>query len=123
MIQLVASETSVVIALSAATTLGIAITTLIVVVAFYAVFGDGEEAARDVQRFVDLTEEARALLPGGPVLADPSGETSAAIARFRARKDEARRALWASRQESSVIGRTSIGAHPDGEFSTAAATH
>jgi hypothetical protein len=98
MTELVASETTVVIALSAASMLAIAITALIVGVAFFAVFDGGEEAACDVQRFVELTEEARSLLAGGPVLSDPDGETSAAIGRFRAKKEEARLALWKSRQ-------------------------
>jgi hypothetical protein len=97
MTELVASETTVVIALSAASALAIALTTLIVGVMFFAVF-DGEETVHDVQRFVELTEEARSLLPGGPLLHDPDGETSAAIGRFLAKKEEARRALWESRQ-------------------------
>jgi hypothetical protein len=49
-------------------------------------------------RFVEFTEGARSLLPGGPLLHDPDGETSAAIGRFLAKKEEARRALWESRQ-------------------------
>jgi hypothetical protein len=97
MTELVASETTVVIALSAASALAIALTTLIVGVMFFAVF-DGEETVHDVQRFVELTEEARSLLPGRPLLHDPDGETSAAIGRFLAKKEEARRVLWESRR-------------------------
>jgi hypothetical protein len=101
MIELAASETTVLIAVGAATALVFALGTLIVVAAVFAVFDGSEEAVRDVQRFVELTEEARSLLPRGPALADPNGEASAAIGRFLSKKEEARRALWGSRQTPS----------------------
>jgi hypothetical protein len=100
MIQLVATETTVVIVFTAVTALTLALTTLFVGWIFFAVFEGGEETVRDVQRFNELTDEARALLPSGLPLFDPEGaaETSAAIVRFQAKKDEARKALWQSRQ-------------------------
>jgi hypothetical protein len=101
MIELAASETTVLIAVGTATALVFALVTLIVIVAVFAVFDGSEEAVRDVQRFVELTEEARSLLPSGPALADPNGEASAAIGRFLSKKEEARRALWRSRQTPS----------------------
>jgi hypothetical protein len=94
MIQLVATETTVVIVFSAVTALALALTTLFVTWIFFAVFEGGEESVRDVQRFIELTDEARALLPSGL----PPAETSAAIVHFQAKKDEARKALWQSRQ-------------------------
>jgi hypothetical protein len=68
-------------------------------VVFYALFGGDEDDARDVQRFIELTEEARSLVPPGLPLLSSDPATTAAIARFQAKKDEARRALWASRPE------------------------
>jgi hypothetical protein len=96
MIELLASETTVVIVFTAVTAVTLALTTLFAGLIYVAVFGDGEDCVRDVQHFIELTDEARALLP----LLDPDGatETSAAIVRFQAKKDEARKALWQSRQ-------------------------
>jgi hypothetical protein len=100
MIEPIASETTLVIVFTAVTAATLALTTLFVGLIFFAVFDGGEDSVRDVQRFIELTEEARALLPNGLPLFDPDGmaETSAAIARFQAKKDEARKALWQSRQ-------------------------
>lgn len=66
--------------------------------------GDADDIA-DVQRFIELTEEARRLVPPGLPLFDAEKEatTAAAIVRFQAKKDEARQALWASR-----VGRTAV---------------
>ena len=64
-----------------------------------AVFdGDAGDVA-DVQRFIELTEEARSLVPPGLPLFDgeKAAATTAALVRFQEKKDEARRALWASR--------------------------
>ena len=64
-----------------------------------AVFdGDAGDVA-DVQRFIALTEEARSLVPPGLPLfdAEKAAATTAALVRFQEKKDEARRALWASR--------------------------
>jgi hypothetical protein len=57
-----------------------------------------EGAVHDVERFVELTERAREQVPGGLPLFDPArgAEATAAICRFQALKEEARRALWAS---------------------------
>jgi hypothetical protein len=101
MIELVATETSVVIVFSVVTAVTLALTTLFVGWIFFAVFAGSEENVRDAQRFIELTNEARAMLPSGLPLLDPEGaaETSAAIVRFQAKKDEARKALWQSRQE------------------------
>ncbi len=100
MVELVASDTTVLIVFSAVTALTLALTTLFVAWIFLAVFEGGEESVRNVQRFIELTDEARALLPSGLPLFDPDGaaETSAAIVHFQAKKDEARKALWQSRQ-------------------------
>jgi hypothetical protein len=74
-----------------------------------------------VQRFIELTDEARAMLPRGLPLFDPEGaaETSAAIVRFQAKKDEARKALWQSRQkpaeELASEGLLEVQPHPADE--------
>ena len=62
--------------------------------AFVVFEGDADDIA-DVQRFIELTEEARRLVPRDLPLFD--GAQAAAIVRFQANKNEARRALWASR--------------------------
>ena len=82
-----------------ATALLIAAGTWVLGVVFFAVFDGGEDDVADVQRFVALTEEARGLVPPGLPLfdADKAAATTEAIERFRAKKDEARLALWASR--------------------------
>src|SRR5262249_17214618 len=64
-----------------------------------AVFdGDAGDVA-DVQRFIALAEEAPSLVrPGIPLSdAEKAAATTAALVRFQEKKDEARRALWASR--------------------------
>src|SRR5262245_6183499 len=69
---------------------------------FFAVFDGDDDDIADVQRFIALTEEARSLVPPGLPLFDDekAAATTAAILRFQAKKDEARRALWASRAGS-----------------------
>jgi hypothetical protein len=51
-----------------------------------------------VQRFIDLTEQPRAVLRASPQLPlfedDAATATSEAISRMRALKDEARKQLW-----------------------------
>ena len=66
---------------------------------YFAVSDVGADDIADVQRFVELTEEARRLLPPGLPLfdRDKAVATTAAIVAFQAKKEEARRALWASR--------------------------
>jgi hypothetical protein len=63
-------------------------------VAFIVFDSDADDIA-DVQRFIELTEEARRSVPRDLPLFD--GEQAAAIVRFQAKKNDARRALWASR--------------------------
>ncbi len=118
MIQLVATETTVVIVFSAVTALTPVLTTLFVAWIFFAVFEGGEDSVSDVQRFIELTDEARALLPSGLSLFDPDGasESSAAIARFQAKKDEARKALWQSRQrQAEELASEDLQPHPSDE--------
>ena len=76
-----------------------AITTVALVAVFFTVFDGGPDDIADVQRFIELTEEARRLVPPGLPLLDreKGAATAAAIAEFQAKKAEARRALWASR--------------------------
>jgi hypothetical protein len=66
--------------------------------------GDAEDIA-DVQRFIALTEEARRLVPPGLPLFDgeKAASATAAIVRFQAKKDEARRSLWASRDRRRTM--------------------
>jgi hypothetical protein len=91
-----------------ATGLLAAISSLAVVAGYLAVI-EGSAVVADVQRFKDLTEEARLL--GSPSSApsqggDKAAAATAAIVRFQAKKDEARRALWASRdaQRAAALG-------------------
>jgi hypothetical protein len=97
-IQLVADESTVAVVFSVVTAVTVVLTTLVIGVVFFAVFDGGDDAVLDVERFVELTAEARSLLPSGYALSDPNGETSAALEQFLAKKEEARRALWGSRQ-------------------------
>jgi hypothetical protein len=64
-----------------------------------------EGAIEDVARFIELTERARAVVPPGLHLLDPSkgAETAAAVNRFISIKAEARRALWASSSRGERI--------------------
>ena len=66
---------------------------------WFAFLDVGADDIADVQRFIELTEEARGLVPRGLPLVDSrnAAATTAAIVRFQAKKEEARRALWASR--------------------------
>lgn len=96
MAQLLASDLGAVIAFTAAGAVVVAICALIVALIIDAI-GDGDVVG-DVQRFIELTADARACLPKGSILSDPQGETSAAIGRFLAKKEEAREALWRSRR-------------------------
>jgi hypothetical protein len=78
-----------------------AITMVALFALYFALFDRGAEDIEDVQRFIELTEEARCLLPPGlPLFED---DTAAAIIRFQAKKDEARRALWAPRDGRRTI--------------------
>jgi hypothetical protein len=66
---------------------------------YFAVFDGGADDSADVQRFIELTEEARRLVPAGLPLfdSDQAAATTAAIVRFQAKKEESRRALWGER--------------------------
>jgi hypothetical protein len=69
------------------------------VAAFFVAFEGNAGNIGEVQRFIELTDEARRLVPPGLPLLDGDKEatTTAGIVAFQAKKDEARRALWASR--------------------------
>src|SRR5262249_46638535 len=71
-----------------------------------AVFDGAADDVADVQRFIALTEEARSLVPAGLPLFDgeKAAATTAALVRFQAKKDEARRALWTSRNGRPQAG-------------------
>jgi hypothetical protein len=72
---------------------------------FFALFDGGADDAADVQRFVELTEDARRLVPPGLPLfdSDKAAATTAAIPRFQKKKEDARRALWASRDRRQAV--------------------
>jgi len=96
---LLAGQTALWLGLGLAAGLLFAIGVLTLFAAAFAVFdGDADDIA-DVQRFIELTEEARRLVPAGLPLFDSEKAAAAtdAIIHFQAKKDEARRALWASR--------------------------
>jgi hypothetical protein len=99
MIEVVAAEATVVILVSAITGIVLVLTTAAVIWMFFFVFGDYEGSVRDVQRFVELTEQARSLVPAGLPLLDQekAAATTEAIGRFAKQKEQARRALWESR--------------------------
>jgi hypothetical protein len=88
-IELAASETTIVLIAAAAGALAFALTTAIVVLVFFAAFEPEEGCVNDVQRFIELTEEARSLRANGSDASD--------IERFQAKKAEARKALSESR--------------------------
>lgn len=99
MIGLVVADVTVVIVVSAITGLAVLLAAAAVVWVFFAAFGDYEDNVRDVQRFIELTNEARSLLPAGLPLFDQEKAAAAtvAIGRFSAKKEEARRAIWQPR--------------------------
>jgi hypothetical protein len=119
MIDLVASEATVLIVFGAISGLALLLTTVAVVWVFYTAFDDYEGSVRDVQRFIKLTDEARSLVPNGLPLFDQerAAATTTAIGRFSARKDEARRALWQPRakREEATISATPARAQPSRE--------
>jgi hypothetical protein len=102
--RLLAGETALLLGLGLGTAFLIAIVVAGLGAVFSALFDGGEDDAADVQRFIDLTDEARSLVPPGlPLLDhDRAAATAAAIVRFQAKKDEARRPLWASRAARRV---------------------
>ena len=72
MIDLVASEATVLIVFGAISGLALLLTTVAVVWVFYTAFDDYEGSVRDVQRFIKLTDEARSQVPTGLPLFDLS---------------------------------------------------
>jgi hypothetical protein len=106
MAVLVSNELTVVTAFSAATAVVVAIAALLVALVVEAARG-GDDVAGDIQRFIELSEAAHGSLPDGPLLSDPHGETSAAIDRLLANREQARRALWGSRHADLLRPRAS----------------
>jgi hypothetical protein len=94
MIELAVSETTLLIIASAAGAFAFVLTTALVVLVFFVAFEPGEDCFNDVQRFVELTEEARSLLANGSDARD--------VARFQAKKEEARQALWESQRRRAA---------------------
>jgi hypothetical protein len=94
-----AAQTALWLALGLTTGLLFAVAVLALFTVYSALFDGGADNIADVQRFIELTEEARRLVPPGLPLFDSekAAATAAAIVRFQAKKDEARRALWATR--------------------------
>src|SRR4029450_3157752 len=92
MIEPLVAQANVVIVFSAITGLVLALITAGAIWVFFKVFDDYEGNVRDVQRFIELTNEARSLVPPGLPLLDPerAAATSEAIGRFQAKRDEAR---------------------------------
>jgi hypothetical protein len=85
--------------------------TLALLAVALAVFDGSADDVADVQRFIALTEEARSLVPAGLPLfdAEKAAATATALLRFQAKKDEARRALWTSRNGRPAIASTKPG--------------
>jgi hypothetical protein len=112
MIEPLVAQASVVIVFSAITGLVLALITAGAIWVFFKVFDDYEGNVRDVQRFIELTNEARSLVPPGLPLLDPErgAATSEAIGRFQAKKHEARQALWQarSRRDESATARDHV---------------
>jgi hypothetical protein len=101
--ELLVAQAGGVIVFSAITGLVFTLATAGAIWVFIRVFDDYEGNVRDVQRFIELTDEARSLVPSGLPLLDweRAAATTAAIGRFQAKKDEARRALWDPRTRQS----------------------
>jgi hypothetical protein len=72
---------------------------------YYAVFEDESGAVADVQRFIELRDEARRLVQRGlPLLnGEMMDAATAQIGQFQAKRDEARRALWPKRQDGHLV--------------------
>jgi hypothetical protein len=109
-----AGQTALWLAFGLAVVVPFAIAVSVGVVAFFLAFKGSAENIGEVQRFVQLTEEARRVVPPGlPLLdGDEAAATTAAIVDFQAKKDEARRALWASRNGHRAGRKVSLSASP-----------
>lgn len=107
-----ADETAVWLAFGLAVVVPLAIAVSVGVAALFVVFEGSAGRIGEVQRFVELTDDARRLVPPGlPLLdGDNAAATTAAIVDFQAKKDEARRALWASRNGHRVGREVSLSA-------------
>jgi hypothetical protein len=99
---LLSTETAVLLAVGLTTGLLLAVAVLALAVVYLALFDGGDDDVADVQRFIELTEQARSLVPSDLPLLD-SEKASAAIVPFQIKKDEARRALWASRRRRGGV--------------------
>ena len=97
--MLLADQTTLWLALGVMAVVLLAIVVFALFKVFFAVVGGDADTIADVEHFIELTEEARQMVPRGlPLFHSESGAaTTAALVRFQAKKDEARRALWASR--------------------------
>jgi hypothetical protein len=119
-----ANDLTIAVAFSAVGALLVAIATFSVGLVIDAV-GDGD-AIGDVERFVGLSEAARySLLPHGPLLSDPDGKAGAAIGELLAKKEQARQALWSSREvnrqrraAATEAGRASVGRRTSSVYGT-----
>ena len=107
-----ADETAVWLAFGLAVVVPLAIAVSVGVAALFVAFDGSAGNIGEVQRFVELTDDARRLVPPGlPLLdGDKAAATTAAIVDFQAKKDEARRALWASRNGHRVGREVSLSA-------------
>jgi hypothetical protein len=105
-VTLLAGQTAVWLGLAAGLLFALAVWALLAV--FFVVFDGDADHVADVQRFVALTKEARSWVPAGLALFDgaKAAATTAALVRFQAKKDDARRALWASRNRRPAIAST-----------------
>jgi hypothetical protein len=104
---LLAGQTALWLALGLAIVVPFAISMAAFIAAFFVVFDGSADNIGEVDRFVRLTDEARRLVPPGlPLLdGDKAAATTAAIVGFQAKKDEARDALWASRNGHASAAR------------------
>jgi hypothetical protein len=107
-VTLLAGQTAVWLGLGLAAGLLFALAVWALLAVFFVVFDGDADHVADVQRFVALTEEARSWVPAGLPLFDgaKAAATTAALVRFQAKKDDARRALWASRNRRPAIAST-----------------
>lgn len=109
-----AGETALWLAFGLAVVAPFAIAVSVGVAAFFVAFEGSTGNVGEVQRFVELTEEARRLVSPELPLLDPDKEAAAtaAIVNFQVKKDEARRALWASRGVHLAGREVSLSASP-----------
>ncbi len=111
---LLAGQTALWLAFGLAVVVPFAIAMAALIAAFFVVFDGSADNIGEVDRFVKLTDEARRLVPSGlPLLdGDKAAATTAAIVGFQAKKDEARHALWASRNGHASAYEVSLSASP-----------